>query len=103
MARKRSRKSPPYGVKLHAYLYWFLGLAVVFIGVLFFTNRYQNPPCANSISCIKDLTGNIDPSQKEGEFMGQKISIPSEVVMENETNAVLGETSSNKHIYIDLT
>lgn len=84
-------------------MYWFLGLAIVLIGVLVFTNRHQNLPCANSISCIKDLTGVIDPSQKEGEFMGQIVNIPQELAQNPQSEVVLGETSSNKHIYIDLT
>ncbi len=102
MVKRRVRKSAPFGIKVHAYLYWFLGLAAVFVGVMFVINKHQNPPCANSISCINDLTGNIDIAQKEGEFMGQIIQIPQEVAQETESKAVLGD-SSNKHIYIDLT
>lgn len=103
MVKRRTRKSAPLGIKFHAYLYWFLGLAVVLVGVVILTNKPQNLPCANSISCIKDLTGAIDPSQKEGEFMGQKVKIPQVVAQNPQSEVVLGDSSSNKHIYIDLT
>lgn len=103
MAKRNHKKSPPLGIKLHAYLYWFLGFAVIAVGIIIWANKSQDLPCANSISCIKDLTGTIDPSQKEAEFMGQKINIPQELSLESDSKAVLGETSSNKHIYIDLS
>lgn len=35
--------------------------------------------------------------------MGQIVTIPAEVAMEPDTKTVLGDTSSDKHIYIDLS
>jgi len=104
VAKRNHKKSPPFGIKLHAYLYWLLGLAVLLVGIVFLTHKPQNLPCANSISCINDLSGKLDSSQKEGVFMGRKITIPQEIALDTESKAVLGDTSSsNKHIYIDLT
>lgn len=104
MVKKHLRRNHSTGNKIKAYFYWFFGLtAVVLIGFFVWTNKQGNTPCANSISCIKDLTGAIDPSQKEGEFMGQKIQVPQEIAQSPQSEVVLGDSSSNKHIYIDLT
>ncbi len=105
MVKRNHKKSPPLGIKLHAYLYWFLGLAVFLLGFVFLYNKHQDLPCANSVSCISDLSGKFDPSQKEGVFMGQKVSVPSNLAQNiNNSKVVLGDTSSsNKHIYIDLS
>lgn len=59
--------------------------------------------CANSISCIRDLTGEYKPNQTHGEFMGRKVGVPS-YIAENPAQSVLGTaTGSDKHIYVDLT
>ncbi len=58
--------------------------------------------CANSDSCINNLSGAYEPT-KEGVFMGQKVSAPAEDQTTSST-AVLGEqTGADKHIYVDLT
>lgn len=58
-------------------------------------------PCANSISCIKDLSGKYE-SAKEGNYLGKLVSVPPQI-LENK-KAVLAEYTGggNKHIYIDL-
>ncbi len=64
-----------------------------------------NPPftCANSISCIKDLTGEYKPNRTQGEFNGQKFAAPS-YIAENPERTVLGaDTGTDKHIYVNLT
>ena len=63
-------------------------------------------PCANTESCIKDLSGKFDTDNK-GTFMGRTVSAP--ILPERLTTAqalppVLGETTEdNKRIYVDLT
>lgn len=63
-------------------------------------------PCANSLSCTKDLSGKYDPAQKNGEFMGQSIPIPSDMFDQKIASpSVLGKstTTIGKKIYVDLT
>lgn len=61
-------------------------------------------PCANSISCIKDLSGKYEADAELGEFMGKAVRVPDMTSDKTDTAglAVLGD-SSNKHIYVDLT
>lgn len=65
----------------------------------------RTPSCANSISCIKDLSGKYEKSLASGEFMGEKVTVP--IAQSSEThlsaNPVLGESTGPKRIYIDLT
>ncbi|MFH1833219.1 MAG: L,D-transpeptidase [Candidatus Levyibacteriota bacterium] len=70
--------------------------------LLFFAKK--EPPCANSISCIKDLSGQFEHNKNEGIFLGQKVSIPKEIASDKWIKPVLGEsTGQPKHILIDLT
>ncbi|MDO8639714.1 MAG: L,D-transpeptidase [bacterium] len=72
------------------------------LGVLVFL-RSQNTACANSVSCIKDLSGRYDSGKKEAVYLGKTIAIPKEEKRDETKTAVLGEkTSSDKHIYVDL-
>ena len=91
-----------------------LRLAFLIIGTFLFLLglsvflQLQNPKvlasCANSISCIKDLSGKKE-NVATGEFMGKKVTIPEESLFAlQETQTVLGDTTEdNKHIYVDLT
>lgn len=76
------------------------GLSIYIIPQTWDSNSF----CANSISCIKDLSGAKERST-EGEFMGNKVSVPQAVFADNpyQYQAVLGESASNKKIYVDLT
>ena len=102
---KNSRKYKFSALKLRTYVYWLLGLAaVVLIGFFVLQNKPLEPECANSISCIEDLSGKFDPTEKEGIFMGQKVEIPKDLSLDSIPKSVLGNSNfSNKHIYIDLT
>src|SRR3990167_774510 len=100
---KKSVKRKSKFRKLYRIVYLFCILGIIIAGILVLKNSQSETDCANSISCIEDLSGKIDPLEKTGEFMGQKVSIPSEVRLQSDTKAVLGDSSSNKHIYIDLT
>jgi hypothetical protein len=60
--------------------------------------------CANSISCIKDLTGLPEQEFKKAEFMGEVIDVPEIETLELAETEVLGEQSDvNKRIFINLT
>lgn len=61
-------------------------------------------PCANSITCAKDLTGLYDIKSITGEFHGQVVTVPPQQLSRNLLSSVLGDTDpSQKHIYIDLS
>lgn len=68
-------------------------------------NFNSNPPCANSISCIKDLSGKYDENAGKAVFLGRVIKVPEFLAQVGE-RAVLGQNTSsngeNKHIYVDL-
>lgn len=66
-------------------------------------NGYPANFCANSISCIKDLSGKFEEGQTSGVFLGNSISVPKMLAQIKEPSAVLGETTKNKKIYIDLS
>ncbi len=77
-------------------------VVVVLVGSLFFLLKSFMPPCANSISCIKDLSGKYEP-QKEGTFLGQKVAVPA-YVADVMPESVLGESiGSNKRIGVNLS
>lgn len=65
----------------------------------------KTPPCANAISCTKDLSGNINTMQVKGEFMGKSISLPSNYFQKiQQKESVLGITSeNNKKIFVNLS
>ncbi len=66
-----------------------------------FTYKY---PCANSITCAKDLTEFYDIKSITGEFHGQVVTVPPQQLSRNLLLSVLGDTDpSQKHIYIDLS
>lgn len=59
--------------------------------------------CANSISCIKDLSGKYEDT-KIGISMGRRIDVPQALARGIEESHVLGESyNANKHISVDLT
>lgn len=104
MQKKKLNKPPKLPRKFYKYFYLFFVLFVVISAVFIWVIRQQDLPCANSISCINDLSGNFDPNQKEGVFMRKTIDVPENIVQNTDSNLVLGgSNSSNKHIYIDLT
>lgn len=60
--------------------------------------------CANSISCIKDLTGKFEPEQTKAVFLSKTMALPNQLAREQEIiQPVLGATNAPKKIYIDLT
>lgn len=66
-----------------------------------YTYRY---PCANSITCAKDLTGLYDLKSITGEFHGQVVTVPPQQLSRHFLSSVLGDTDpSQKRIYIDLS
>jgi lipoprotein-anchoring transpeptidase ErfK/SrfK len=65
------------------------------------------PLCANSVSCINNLSGEKEASN-QGVFMGQTVTAPElpdkQVLAQNPTPDVLGvQSNDSKRIYVDLT
>lgn len=104
MQKKKLNKPSKLPRKFYKYFYLFFVLFVVISAVFIWVIKQQDLTCANSISCINDLSGNFDPNQKEGVFMRKTIEVPENIAQNTDSNLVLGgSNSSNKHIYIDLT
>lgn len=109
MKRKKVAKKSHKIPSVHSYLIrFFIGIfsvvIIVGIGSLFIPSHL--PFCANSISCIKDLSGKkqIDAVAI---FNDKKILEPSSLFADaiNSNTAVLGASVApgQKHIYVDLT
>jgi hypothetical protein len=98
MAKKTRKKNlRSFGIGLAV-------LAVVGISVTILKTSLQTSFCANSISCIKDLTGDFDPTATKAKFLGQNIQVPSFVAEKPNTSKVLGEVpAANKRIEVNLT
>lgn len=84
-----------------------LGSFLLLVGIsAFLQYKPQNAQCANSISCIEDLSGKKD-SNSEGEFMGQTVVAPEvddSLYALSDVNNVLGDTTGDyKRIQVDLT
>lgn len=80
----------------------FLGVTVTLFLLTFFTHIHTSL-CANSISCISDLTGSYNHDTQKGEFGGRQISVLP-YAPDRTNNPVLGTISgANKRIEIDLT
>ena len=77
-------------------------LAVLAVGFLSLGLIKLPQPCANSISCVKDLSGRYEPGIA-GVFMGSKIQPPPYLAHNLAASNVLGGTSIPKHIFVDLT
>lgn len=83
----------------------FFLVALLVIGLLTVNNLKSNSePCANSISCIKDLSGKLEDT-KDALWHGAKVSVPSYLAKLDllPSKAVLGETTDEKRIEVDLT
>ena len=98
MAKKKAKKNlRPFGIGL-------MVLGIVAIGFAVLKTSFQSAFCANSISCIKNLTGEFDPVATKAEFLGQSLQVPSFVAEKPNTKKVLGEVPvAAKRIEVDLT
>lgn len=105
--RKEMEKRYVFSIRYHFVSF---GLACVVFAIFALIFHFVFTPvqkahafCANSISCITNLSGNYQ-QQYTGVFMGQKVVTPSRITTDDTVSPVLGvSTMSDKHIYIDLT
>lgn len=75
------------------------------IGLTVFFKVQAQDFCANSVSCIKNLSGKAEKDNK-GTFEGKVVYAPAEHTQFalEDTQIVLGDTTpTNKRLYVDLT
>lgn len=82
-----------------------LPLLLLIAGVVFFHNQWvQSNVCANTISCINDLSGKFEANQTKATFLGKEVSVPGPALLaKTPDQSVLGVDTSNKRIEIDLS
>lgn len=107
-ARRKIRTRKKINSKLpRQIIFVFLSSATVLLflalGVHFFEPKTQ--ACANSISCVKDLSGRFDPTAGKAEFNGRTVAVPSQeaIAYVAPERDILGETTGPKRIEVDLT
>ncbi len=102
MAKKRTgARSTRRKWYIRHVLIWYLVFSALFVS-LPIASKLINPPCANSISCVKDLSGKFE-QKREGVFLGQKVKVPASLASIPSTSSVLGTTFGPKHISVDLS
>lgn len=83
------------------------GFLALVLGAVFFQNKPTEAFCANSLSCINDLSGKKEDA-KTGEFMGKTVTVPETpnkplYALDN-VQTVLGDQDGDyKRIYVDLS
>lgn len=104
MPKKRNTKtSSRRKTKNKSLLYLIAGTAfIIGLALFWYLNSNSSPKCANSISCIKDLSGRFEKGA-QGVFLGNKFETPVFVANDNTPTKVLGENNGGKHIAVDLT
>src|SRR3989344_1896457 len=108
--KKRAAKAKASPKQLRFYFVrYFITVVSTFLivsGASFLINQTTvSHVCANSISCIKDLSVRVENGAL-GIFEGHNVIPPNiELAQEKTLPAVLGESapSGEKHIYVDLT
>lgn len=82
-----------------------LGSFLLLLGITVFLQLPGEQKCANSESCISNLSGEAELDHT-GEFMGKAVVAPTvedqELFALQDTHAVLGE-ATNKKLYVDLS
>ena len=107
MPRKKTKKKTNRPKKSFNLLRVILGILSVFSLLISYQINANKEPivCANSISCVKNLSVDID-NNAVGVFDGHTVIPPKiELSMDNTKTAVLGANTAEgaKHIYVDLT
>lgn len=98
---KTKKKNQKKKKKLHLVYIFVVSLVALFSSVAFLT--LQVDECANSISCINNQTGEFHADKRTGEFENKIVTVPRERNNYYASLAVLGDSTSNKRIEVDLT
>lgn len=101
---KPAKKSKHYALRVTMLIF---GAFVVALGLTIFLNLKNQDFCANSITCIEDLTGERQTENK-GEYLGKVVYAPTQDKTQyalEDTQNVLGDatSNSNKRLYVDLS
>jgi len=98
LPNKKPQRDTGFYIK-RSFLALFVGL-FFFFATSFVIQQTQSF-CANSISCIKDLSVNVE-NNAVGVFEGQKV-VPPKITLSQEKPSVKPERAGEKHIYVDLS
>lgn len=111
-ARKKSSRKPTRVTSKkikhkNKLIFLFLGSALVLLGAVFGANLFpeNKPYCANSASCVKDLSGTYDSSETTAEFEGETVSVPVQdaIAFTDVDKNILGESTGDKRIEVNLS
>lgn len=81
----------------------FMVSAFLLISIAIFKHNNPSNFCANSISCIKDLSGTFEEESPNGEFLGRTLDVPRQLAQNPPVSQVLGNTTQEKRIEINLS
>lgn len=101
MPKKKTKKKTSTSRMSLRKVVLFSSFVWVFGGVLLIMLIHK--PCANSISCVKDLSGAYDSQDTIAEFMGEELSVPTRLADSVSSAHVLGVSNAAKKIYVDLS
>lgn len=87
-----------------SFLAWTIA-SLALIGLFFvFQEKTADNLCANSISCIRNLTGDYEDNAKTAQFQGKSLHVPwKEIAQAPIVPRVLGNTNLEKRIEVDLS
>jgi len=91
---------------MHKLFFGLLVVSLALVALFVVIDRGEKAElCANSISCIKDLGGDYRNNLVNAEFEGKTLHAPNELAARpfRTVSDVLGTSSSDKRIEIDLT
>lgn len=100
---KTAKRNKTFLVKQKNILLVFTSAVLLLLVAIVYKQNSQNSFCANSISCIKDLSGIYEEGTTLAKFMGQTIEVPKELAQIPRLTNVLGNTTLQKRIEIDLS
>ena len=100
MKYKKSTRARPSTISVVPILAGILLAGIV--AFTFFLSHKTISVCANSVSCINDLSGTFEKN-KGSTFMGRTVSLPSSLADLAKPKRVLGDTTAAKHIFVDLS
>ncbi len=100
---KVSRRKKPASFGYLIRMYFVLCMLIVLPALLgIFVINKTNNTCANSISCIKDLSGKFEENQTQSVFLGKVITAPAYITDADIKTTVLGDTTAKKVIKVNL-
>lgn len=105
---KKKKLSTFHKIRNHVLFFGFFASLFISIvtGLFALFPQIRPVPCANTISCINDLSGKIS-TDTQGIFEGRQVTAPSAAyfAQANLLNPVLGDQTPGaaKHIFVDLS